>query len=119
MNHRRLLPIRILLALACAVTLVRYSVSPSAAQADLAIELLARINAARAAQGLAPYALSDKLATAAQNHSKDLAATGRVDRTGSDGSTPKSRILAAGYSQWTIGPVVDEAIDDGDADDDN
>ena len=110
MNHRRLLPIRILLALVCAATLVRFSVSPSAAQTDLAIELLARINAARAAQGLAPYALSDKLTTAAQNHSKDLAATGRVDRTGSDGSTPKSRILAAGYGQWTIGPVVDEAI---------
>jgi uncharacterized protein YkwD len=110
MNHRLLLPIRILLALMCAATLIRFSVSPSAAQADPALELLVRINAARVAQGLPPYALSEKLAAAAQTHSKDMAATGRVDRAGSDGSTPKSRILAAGYGQWTIGPVVDEAI---------
>jgi len=39
-----------------------------------------------------------------------MASKGRVDRTGSDGSTPKSRILNAGYGQWTIGPVIDEAI---------
>jgi uncharacterized protein YkwD len=110
MNHRRLLTIRFLLALACVTMLIRLSVTPSAAQADLAAELLVRINAARVAQGLPPYALNDKLNGAAQAHSKDMAATGRVDRAGSDGSTPKSRILAAGYSQWSIGPVVDEAI---------
>jgi len=39
-----------------------------------------------------------------------MLSTGRVDRTGSDGSTPASRILAAGYGQWSNGPVVDEAI---------
>jgi len=110
MNRRLLSPIRILLALVCAATLIRFSVSPSAAQTDPAIELLTRINAARVAQGLPPYALSEKLTAAAQTHSKDMAATGRVDRAGLDGSTPKSRILAAGYGQWTIGPVVDEAI---------
>jgi len=38
-----------------------------------------------------------------------MASKGKVDRAGSDGRHP-SRILAAGYGQWTIGPVIDEAI---------
>jgi uncharacterized protein YkwD len=111
MNCRSLSPVRILIVcvLACAA-LNRIWVVPSAAQADPAAEMLAHINAARVAQGLPPYALSDKLTAAAQAHSKDMASKGRVDRTGSDGSTPKSRILNAGYGQWTIGPVIDEAI---------
>lgn len=110
MNYRLLLPIRILIALACVATLARLSIVPSAAQGDPAAELLVHINAARLAQGLAPYALNEKLTTVARAHSQDMAATGRVDRAGSDGSTPKSRILSVGYSQWAIGPVVDEAI---------
>jgi len=102
---------RILFAcLAACVALAHSSISPSAAQADPAGELLGRINAARVANGLPPYALNDKLTTAAQAHSKDMASKGKVDRVGSDGSTPKSRILSAGYGQWTIGPVIDEAI---------
>ena len=111
MNRRSLSHARILMAcaLACAA-LVRLSVLPSHAQADPAADMLARINAVRVAQGLPPFALSDKLTAAAQAHSKDMASRGRVDRSGSDGSTPKSRILNAGYGQWTIGPVIDEAI---------
>jgi len=111
MKRRSVSPVRILMAcvLTCAV-LNRISVAPSAAQADPAAEMLARINAVRVAQGLPPFALSDKLTAAAQAHSKDMASKSRVDRTGSDGSTPKSRILDAGYGQWTIGPVIDEAI---------
>jgi len=112
MKRRLLIPARILAAcaLVSALALTGLPISRSAAQADPAVEMLARINAARLAQGLAPYALSDKLAAAAQAHSKDMAANARVDRAGSDGSTPKSRILNAGYGQWTIGPVIDEAI---------
>jgi uncharacterized protein YkwD len=112
MKCRVLIPARILAAcaLVSAIALIRLPASPTAAQADPAAEMLARINAVRAAQGLPPYALSDKLAAAAQAHSKDMAANAKVDRTGSDGSTPKSRILSAGYGQWTIGPVIDEAI---------
>lgn len=110
MNRRLLLPIRIFIAAACAVMLARSPVLPATAQASPAVELLARINAVRVAQGLPPYALSDKLTAAAQAHSKDMLSTGRVDRTGSDGSTPTSRVLAAGYGQWASGPVVDEAI---------
>ena len=110
MKRHLVLPIRILVAAACAVMLARSPVLPAAAQADPAVELLARINTVRVAQGLPPYALSDKLTAAAQAHSKDMLSTGRVDRTGSDGSTPTSRSLAAAYGQWEGGPVVDEAI---------
>jgi len=84
--------------------LASLSVLPSHAQADHAAEMLARINAARVEQGLFPFALSDKLSAAAQAHSKDMASRGRVDRNSSDGSTPQSRILNAGYSQWATGP---------------
>ena len=110
MNRRPLSHIRILLACAVALAVLQAVALPSAAQADLAAEMLARINAARVAQGLPPYAYNEKLAAAAQAHSKDMAAAGKVDRAGADGSSPKSRILAAGYGQWTIGPVIDEAI---------
>ena len=105
MNHRPLSHIRILVACAVALVVLQIAALPSAAQADPAAEMLARINAVRVAQGLPPYAYSEKLAAAAQAHSKDMAAAGKVDRTGTDGSSPKSRILAAGYGQWTIGPV--------------
>ena len=112
MKYCLLSPARILFAcaLACAIALTSLPAFPATAQTDPAAEMLARINAVRVAQGMPPYALSDKLAVAAQAHSKDMAANAKVDRTGSDGSTPKSRILNAGYGQWTIGPVIDEAI---------
>jgi hypothetical protein len=110
MNHRPLSHVRILLVCAVVLVVLQTAALPSAAQADPAAEMLARINAVRVAQKLPPYAYSEKLSAAAQVHSKDMAAAGKVDRTGTDGSSPKSRILAAGYGQWTIGPVVDEAI---------
>jgi uncharacterized protein YkwD len=111
MNHRLSTWSHLALAalLAC-VLLAQAPRQTSSAQTDPAADLLARINAARLANGLPPYALSDKLAAAAVAHSKDMAAKGRVDRNGSDGSTPRSRVVAAGYGQWAIGPVMDEAI---------
>jgi hypothetical protein len=110
MNYRTLLHIRVVMACAVALAVLPVAAFPSAAQSDPAAEMLARINAVRIAQKLPPYAYSEKLAGAAQAHSKDMAASGKVDRAGTDGSSPKSRILAAGYGQWTIGPIVDEAI---------
>ena len=40
------------------------------------------------------------LTTAAQRHSDDMARTGNIDHTGSDGSTIDSRIREAGYGHW-------------------
>jgi hypothetical protein len=105
-GQRRIL----IVCLAVCIALAALPVVASSAQADPAADMLARINGARVANGLPPYFLSDKLTAAAQAHSKDMASRGKVDRTGSDGSAPRTRALAAGYGQWSNGPIVDEAI---------
>ncbi len=75
-------------------------VAPAAAQDNDGSQLLARINALRQQNGLPPLEPSNTLTTAAQRHSDDMARTGNVDHTGSDGSTIDSRIRAAGYGHW-------------------
>jgi uncharacterized protein YkwD len=65
---------------------------------SFASQTLSLINAARATNGLPALTLSTQLAAAAQAHSMDMACTGNLSHTGSDGSTPASRIAAAGYS---------------------
>ena len=71
---------------------------PVFAQSDAVSDLLGRINTLRRQNGLAPLELNDALNAAAQRHSQDMANTGNVDHTGSDGSTPEQRIDAAGYA---------------------
>ncbi len=71
------------------------SAPPSAVVADL----LNRINALRAQNGLAPYRLNDQLTAAAQRHSQDMANTGNISPTGSDGSTASQRIRESGYGE--------------------
>ena len=69
----------------------------TAAVAEQAI--LCLINVERAKVGARPLAFSNQLAGAARGHSKDMVAhhlTGDP-HTGSDGSTPSSRIQASGY----------------------
>jgi uncharacterized protein YkwD len=56
------------------------------------------INAARATNGLPALTLNDQLSSAAQLHSADMACSGILSHTGTDGSTPATRIAAAGYS---------------------
>jgi uncharacterized protein YkwD len=56
------------------------------------------INSARAANGLGALTLNDQLSNAAQTHSIDMACSGNLSHTGSDGSNPASRIAAAGYN---------------------
>ncbi len=63
-------------------------------------QILARINALRQQNGLLPLDLSSVLTKSAQRHSDDMAQTGNVDHTGSDGSSIDSRIRDAGYGHW-------------------
>jgi hypothetical protein len=88
--------LRILIGLALLLSLT----SPASAQSDPVYDILTRINTLRVQNGLLPLALSSTLSAAAQNHSDDMAATGSVDHNGSDGSTPLTRIQAAGYGHW-------------------
>jgi serralysin len=59
------------------------------------------INQERAKLKLKPLSLSEKLDTAADLHSKDMALKDYFSHTGKDGSSPGTRIKRAGYTQGT------------------
>jgi hypothetical protein len=80
--------------------LLPLSFSPATAQGDDVAQILARINALRQQNGLLPLDLNSTLTASAQRHSDDMARTGNIDHTGSDGSSIESRIRDAGYGHW-------------------
>lgn len=53
-----------------------------------------------------PLAINSRLTTAARRHSTDMLNNQFQDHTGSDGSTPSTRIAATGYQFFTIGENV-------------
>ncbi|MBI5567983.1 MAG: hypothetical protein HY870_24005 [Chloroflexi bacterium] len=83
---------------------------PAHAQADSSAVLLARINALRVQSGLLPLAVNGQLTTAATRLANDMALTGNVNHTGSDGSTTDSRIRASGFGYWRTFGVWGENI---------
>ena len=68
------------------------------ANASFVSQTLDLINNARTTNGLPALALNDQLSSAAQLHSTDMACSGILSHTGTDNSTPASRIAAAGFS---------------------
>lgn len=70
------------------------------------IELLNLTNAERERAGLAPLNLSDSLTSAAQLHAEDLVRSNSFSHTGSDGSQPSDRALAAGYPFRYVGENI-------------
>ncbi|HEX2908441.1 MAG TPA: CAP domain-containing protein, partial [Phototrophicaceae bacterium] len=71
------------------------------AQAE-AGDLIGRINALRGSLGLPGYTLNGALAAAAQGQAQWMADTGTVSHTRPDGSTPRLRAAAAGYSTTEV-----------------
>jgi len=69
----------------------------SSAQSGDAWQLIAEVNALRAAYGLPPYEVNNALMSAAQNHSDYQASIGTWTHTGSGGTRPHDRAVAAGY----------------------
>jgi len=65
-------------------------------------DVVAAINAYRAQNGIAAYTVNPKLTTAAQSHSQDMACNNLFVHTGTDGSTPTTRVTAAGYSASSV-----------------
>jgi len=61
------------------------------------IEVITAVNAYRAQSGLPAYNVNPQLARAAQAHANDMACNKLFVHTGSNGSTPDSRIKASGY----------------------
>jgi uncharacterized protein YkwD len=60
-------------------------------------ETITAVNNYRAQNGYPPYVVNADLATAAQAHSADMACNKLFVHTGSNGSTPASRVAATGY----------------------
>lgn len=78
-----------------------YSTSSSYAN-----EIANLINNARAQNGLPALAVNAQLTAAAQAHSIDMACHGLISHTGSDGSSPRQRIVAAGYSPSRSSEII-------------
>ena len=92
--------VRLLLGLAVAVGTFGPIVP---ARADgLEDRVLELANHERASRGLAPLVLSPELQGAARGFAGAMAHGGFFDHNAPDGSTPVSRIEAAGYTGWTF-----------------
>jgi uncharacterized protein YkwD len=109
MRVQRLASMRALLFLLLALVVLGL-VSDLVHAQNAAGDLLALINNARRNEGLQPYVVSARLNGAAQRHSDDMASTGRIDHTGSDGSSSTQRVLQAGYGAYEFGLVASENI---------
>ncbi|MFD7445044.1 sigma-70 family RNA polymerase sigma factor [Streptomyces sp. NPDC059909] len=75
-------------------------------QGGAAQQVLALVNAERSKAGCGPVSSNEKLATAAGNHSADMAARDYFDHTNPDGEDPGDRITAAGYRWSTYGENI-------------
>lgn len=84
------------------ILIICFCLIPQSIQAQgVSGELLSRINALRAEQGLSSYSLNSALNAAAQNQAQWMVNTSRVSHVQEDGSSPKTRAQANGYnSQW-------------------
>ena len=89
------------LAWALAVVLAA-SAGGSAAQEGRAERALALVNEARAAEGLDPLALDDRLAAAARAHAEDMEARDYYAHASPEGDTVRDRFLAEGGGEWRL-----------------
>jgi hypothetical protein len=73
------------------------SVDESVLKASSPAEVIQLVNQLRAANGLPKYKVNNKLMAAAQAHSNYQASIGSVTHTGTGGTRPRDRAIAAGY----------------------
>jgi uncharacterized protein YkwD len=69
-------------------------------------EIANLINTARVQAGLSQLTVNPTLAATAQGHSIDMACHGLVSHTGSDGSSPHDRMVAAGYNPTFSAEII-------------
>jgi len=72
----------------------------------LEARVLDLVNQEREKVGASPLAWSDELAYAARRHSQDMATHNFFSHTGSDGSTPGTRIQDTGYQGSSLGENI-------------
>ncbi len=68
---------------------------------DLEFALFEEINLQREMRGLSRVSLRDDLNCAVRRHSDDVGSVGECSHTGTDGSTPGSRVTDCGGPGWT------------------
>lgn len=76
--------------------------SGAAAQDPRAERALALVNEARAAEGLDPMSLDDRLGAAAEAHAEDMEARGYYAHASPEGDTVRDRYLAEGGGEWRL-----------------
>ena len=99
------------ISLAAAVVVAALLVAPSALGAGrdstLELRVLERINATRHDHGLPPLALSERLAAAALEHTREMGADGYFAHESFDGSPFSTRLrrwyASSGRASWTAG----------------
>ena len=91
---------RRLIALAAVVVGILGTAGSASADAGFEGRVLELANQERAAHGLAPLAHSGELQAAARGYAGAMANGGFFAHNGPDGSTPSSRVEAAGYRGW-------------------
>ncbi|HEX9332335.1 MAG TPA: CAP domain-containing protein [Anaerolineales bacterium] len=69
-------------------------------------EVITAVNAYRAQHGLPAYTVNAQLAQAAQRHANDIACHKLYVHTGSDGSTPQTRVADTGYVAKSVSENV-------------
>ena len=69
-------------------------------------QVITAVNAYRTTKGLPPYTVNPLLAQAAQRHANDIACHKLYVHTGSDGSTPQSRVKDTGYVATSVSENV-------------
>jgi uncharacterized protein YkwD len=76
------------------------------ADATKVTETISAVNAYRAQNSLPAYTVNEQLTQAATAHANDMACNSLFVHTGSDGSTPDSRVAASGYVASSVSENV-------------
>jgi uncharacterized protein YkwD len=69
-------------------------------------EVITAVNTYRAQKGLPAYTVNPQLAQAAQRHANDIACNKLYVHTGTDGSTPRTRVADTGYTASSVSENV-------------
>ena len=69
-------------------------------------DVIEAINAYRVQNGLSEYTVNQLLVRAAQVHANDMACNNLFTHTGSDGSSPESRVASTGYNASSVSENV-------------
>jgi len=81
------------------------TIGPTPTPGDEVQEVIRLINEERVRRGLAMVSADGRLMAAAQRHAGDMATHHFLGHTGSDGSTPYTRVREAGYRPIALGEV--------------